>query len=202
MSAQPVERPRSSVTYEQLQNLAETIEAAADNQGQRVRADIANEEITVHMMSPSTKHGHIVYSISKQIGIQDESIVGAAEGRVHHPELGLCRTADLLLMTQEVFEEQDDDDFATFGPDVSVAIEVVSRSNPGNDYLAKLREYPRMGVPIYVIIDPRDGTVTVYSDPDTAAGEPRYRDTSRKYKFGDTVQMGAWTIDTAKFPRY
>ncbi|GHC49457.1 hypothetical protein GCM10010349_13670 [Streptomyces flavofungini] len=59
-----------------------------------------------------------------------------------------------------------------------------------------------MGVPEYVIVDPRDGTITVHSGPDTASGEPRYADTPRQYKFGDTVPMGAWAIDTAEFPRY
>ncbi len=74
-------------------------------------------------------------------------------------------------------------------------------SNPGNDHISKLRDYPRMGVPVYIIIDPRDGTVTVHSDPDTSAGEPRYAD-ARSYKFGDLVQVGIWSIDTGTFPRY
>ncbi|CAM5524792.1 hypothetical protein SALBM135S_04967 [Streptomyces alboniger] len=58
-----------------------------------------------------------------------------------------------------------------------------------------------MGVPVYVIIDPRDGTITVHSGPDMSAGEPRYGDTCR-YKFGDSVQMGAWLVDSGTFPRY
>ncbi|MFC7306383.1 hypothetical protein ACFQVC_19425 [Streptomyces monticola] len=66
----------------------------------------------------------------------------------------------------------------------------------------QLRDHPRMGVPLYAIIDPRDGTITVHSGPDASSGEPRYGNTPRTYEFGDTVQLGKWTIDTSKFPRY
>ncbi len=59
-----------------------------------------------------------------------------------------------------------------------------------------------MGVPVYAIIDPRNGTITVHSDPDTTSGEPRYRAAPRVYKFGDTFQLGTWTIDSSTFPRH
>ncbi|MFH9073487.1 Uma2 family endonuclease [Streptomyces alboflavus] len=201
MSAQQVEQNMPAATYQRFRGLVEAVEAQADRQGDRVRADIANQEITVHMMSPTTTHGRIVIMISHQVENQDETAATFAETRVDHPELGLCRTADLLVMTQEAYERETED-FAAFAPDVSVAVEVVSSSNPGNDYITKLRDYPRMGVPEYVIVDPRDGTITVHSGPDTTSGEPRYADTPRRYKFGDAVPMGRWTIDTAKFPRY
>ncbi|MFD9881289.1 Uma2 family endonuclease [Streptomyces alboflavus] len=201
MSAQPVEPSRLTATYDTFRDLADGIVAEADRRGVRVRADISEQEIKVHMMSPSNPHGLIVLEVGFQIRTQDEGAVASVENRVHHPGLGLCRTADLLAATTEAYEKQDDD-FAFFAPDVSVAIEVVSPSNPGNDYITKLRDYPRMGVPEYVIVDPRDGTVTVHSGPDTASGEPRYADTPRRYKFGDAVPMGSWTIETAKFPRY
>ncbi|MFE0172579.1 Uma2 family endonuclease [Streptomyces sp. NPDC059002] len=201
MSAQPVEPAGQKVTYQRLAEFVEVIEAQVENRGDVVRADITNQEITVHMMSPSKPHGKIVARIIFQILSQDPDAVTLAETRVDHPELGLCRTADLLVMTKEA-DEQETADFAAFAPDVSVVIEVVSPSDPGRDYVAKLRDYPRMGIPVYVIVDPRDGTITVHSGPDTAAGEPRYADAPRHYKFGDTVQMGAWSVDTAEFPRY
>ncbi|MGV9884000.1 Uma2 family endonuclease [Streptomyces sp. NPDC003006] len=202
MSAQPVEPSRPTVTYQRLRGLAEAFEAEAENRGDRVRADIANEEIRVHMMSPSLKHARIVSVLVRQIENQDESAFTLVECRIDHPDLGLCRTADLLVMDQNAYERGTDDEFAAFAPDVSVALEVVSPSNPSNDHVTKLRDYPRMGVPTYVIIDPRDGTITVHSGPDTSAGEPRYGDTPRRYKFGDTVEVGRWTVETDKFPRY
>ncbi|MGW0538469.1 Uma2 family endonuclease [Streptomyces sp. NPDC003032] len=201
MSAQPVESIKPTVTYQQLGEYAEEIVTIAECRGDLVRADIANQEITVHMMSPSNSHGEIVLEIGLQVRNQDRDAVGRVEARVHRPDLGLCRTADLLLLTREV-RDRETEEFATLGPDVSVAVEVVSPSNPGNDHISKLRDYPRMGVPVYVIIDPRDGTITVHSGPDTSAGEPRYGDTPRRYKFGDTVEVGRWTVETDKFPRY
>ncbi|MGW0731287.1 Uma2 family endonuclease [Streptomyces sp. NPDC002851] len=201
MSAHPVESDGPIITYQQLQEAVEAIEGEMDRRGQHVRADIANQEITVHMMCPSLPHGEIVAELVFQIRSQDGDAVASGECRVHHPGLGLCRTSDLVVMTREARSRQTED-FAAFAPDVSVAFEVVSPSNPGNDHIAKLRDYPRMGVPLYVIIDPRDGTITVHSAPDAASGEPRYRDTPRKAKFGDTVQVGAWTVDTSTFPRY
>ncbi|WP_405660493.1 Uma2 family endonuclease [Streptomyces sp. RK9] len=167
----------------------------------RVRADISEQGIKVHMMSPSNPHADIVQEVVFQVRSQDADAIAPVENRVHHPGLGLCRTADLMILTTDARQRQTDD-FATFAPDVAVAVEVISPSNPGNDYITKLRDYPRMGVPVYVIIDPRDGTVTVHSGPDSASGEPRYADNPRRYKFGDAVPMGAWTIETAKFPRY
>ncbi|UFQ17040.1 MULTISPECIES: Uma2 family endonuclease [Streptomyces] len=201
MSAQPVEPSRPTVTYQQLGEYAEEIVAIAESRGDLVRADIANQEITVHMMSPSNAHCEIVLEIGFQVRNQDRDAVGRPEGRVHRPDLGLCRTADLLLLTREV-RDREIEEFATLGPDVSVAVEVVSPSNPGNDHITKLRDYPRMGIPIYVIVDPRDGTITVHSGPDTSAGEPRYADTPRRYKFGDTVQLGPWSVETGDFRRY
>jgi Uma2 family endonuclease len=202
MSAQPVEPGDPAITYQQLQDLAEAFEAEADRRGERVRADIANEEITVHMMSPSPGHSKIVKRILRQIEEQDETAEGYPEVRIEHPDLGLCRSADLAFTLEGDAFDDHDGRFALFAPDVTVAFEVVSPSNPGNDYITKLRDYPRMGVPAYVIIDPRDGTVTVHSGPDTVSGEPCYREAPRKYKFGDTVQLGTWTLDTSKFPKY
>ncbi len=201
MSAQPVESIKPTVTYQQLGEYAEEIVALAERRGDLVRADIANQEITVHMMSPSNSHGEIVSEVVFQIRSQDHDAVALAENRVHRPDLGLCRSADLLLLTREVRDRQTEE-FATLGPDVSVAVEVVSPSNPSNDHVTKLRDYPRMGIPVYAIVDPRDGTITVHSGPDTSAGEPRYADAPRRYKFGDTVQLGPWSVATGDFPRY
>ncbi|WP_415947348.1 Uma2 family endonuclease [Streptomyces sp. KLOTTS4A1] len=201
MSAQPVEPTRPTVTYQQLQELAEVYEAEAKNRGELARADITNQEITVHMMSPSNPHGRIVMQIGRQIENQDRDAVALPETRVHRPDLGMCRTADLLVLTEDAWDRQPED-FGTLAHDVSVAFEVVSISDPGRDYITKLREYPRMGIPVYAIVDPRDGKVTVHSGIDTSSGVPAYEEPPARYKFGETVPVGPWTLDTAQFPRY
>jgi hypothetical protein len=51
-----------------------------------------------------------------------------------------------------------------------------------------------MGIPLYLIVDPRDGTGIVHS-------QPRY--TRREsFPFGDTVAVGPWRIDTGGLLTY
>ncbi|CAM5524838.1 hypothetical protein SALBM135S_04968 [Streptomyces alboniger] len=115
MSAQPVGPDRPAVTYQRLGEYAEAFVAVAENRGDLVRADIANQEITVRMMSPSNSHGEIVSEVVFQVRSQDRDAVGLVENRVHRPDLGLCRSADLLILTREVRDRQKEE-FGTFGP--------------------------------------------------------------------------------------
>ncbi|MFD7902043.1 Uma2 family endonuclease [Kitasatospora sp. NPDC059722] len=65
-----------------------------------------------------------------------------------------------------------------------VAVEVVSPSNPGNDWVDKLRDYAVMGIPLYLIIDPREGTVTLFSEPNHDRYHARH-----DRKFGDSMRI-------------
>ncbi|WP_030774183.1 MULTISPECIES: hypothetical protein [unclassified Streptomyces] len=58
--------------------------------------------------------------------------------------------------------------------------------------------YPRMGVPLHVVVDPRRDkkSVTVHSDPSEGPDGIHYRKTV-PYAFGDTVTAGRWTLDTS-----
>ncbi|WP_369233484.1 Uma2 family endonuclease [Streptomyces sp. R21] len=75
--------------------------------------------------------------------------------------------------------------------------EIVSPSNPDNDYGEKLAEYPAMGIAHYMIVDPRTGTIEVHSAPCS----DRYQEKD-PYIFGDTVPFGSWTVETGAFRRY
>ncbi|MFC1442645.1 NUDIX domain-containing protein [Streptacidiphilus sp. N1-10] len=44
--------------------------------------------------------------------------------------------------------------------------DMVSPSNPENDWVGKVRDYPLMGIPLYLLIDARQKTVTLFSRPD------------------------------------
>ncbi|NGO69991.1 Uma2 family endonuclease [Streptomyces boncukensis] len=181
--------------------LADSLEdAARQRQSQLIRADITDGEFRIHMVSPSNPHGVIVMRVGVQISRQDPGAVVSVENRIHHPGVGMVRTPDLIVMSQEAFEGQEDD-YAVFAPDIALAVEVVSHSNPGNDYVAKLRDYPRMGVPVYMIIDPREGTASVHSSLGTTSGQPGYAETARCGS-GGTVRAADWDIDTTGFPRY
>ncbi|WP_078911366.1 Uma2 family endonuclease [Streptomyces sp. NRRL WC-3742] len=78
--------------------------------------------------------------------------------------------------------------------EVLLVVEIVSKSNPENEYEYKVHDYSAMGIPFYLLVDPRTGTGTVYSEP---------RDESQeKFTFGDTVAVGPWSIDTSGLLTY
>ncbi|MGF6944034.1 Uma2 family endonuclease [Streptomyces auratus] len=74
------------------------------------------------------------------------------------------------------------------------AIEVVSRSNPDNDWVSKMRDYPLLGIPLYVIFDP-------LSDIHPTPSGPRYA-TRKEFVYGEDVTIGEWTITTQDLPLY
>lgn len=79
--------------------------------------------------------------------------------------------------------------------------EVVSVPNPENDYERKTADYPAMGIPTYLIIDPRKSTVTVFSDPGPGPEETRYR-TRHDYVFGDQISARGYAVDSGAFLPY
>ncbi|MFJ8489744.1 hypothetical protein ACIRBZ_15445 [Streptomyces sp. NPDC094038] len=81
------------------------------------------------------------------------------------------------------------------------AIEVVSRSNPENDWVSKIRDYPLIGIPVYAIFDPRTGTGAVLTDIHPTPDGPRYA-TRKDFVYGEDVTIGEWTIATDGLPRY
>ena len=80
---------------------------------------------------------------------------------------------------------------------VLAAVEIVSPSSPSSDYDEKLADYPAMGIPHYLIVDPRTGTIEVHSEPCRG----RYGN-KEPYIFGDSVPFGPWTVETSEFLRY
>jgi Uma2 family endonuclease len=88
----------------------------------------------------------------------------------------------------------EEDTAAVYPADVLLAVEVVSKSNPENDYDEKVRDYAAMGIPLYLLVDPRDGTGIVHSQPRYARREG--------FVFGDAVQVGPWRIDTGGLLTY
>ena len=81
------------------------------------------------------------------------------------------------------------------------AVEVVSRSNPDNDWVGKMRDYPLIGIPVYAIFDPRTGTGAVLTDIHPTPDGPRYA-TRKDFVYGEDVTIGDWTISTADLPLY
>ncbi|GAA1198221.1 isoleucyl-tRNA synthetase [Kitasatospora gansuensis] len=102
----------------------------------------------------------------------------------------------MITMTMMVFAEAALESAAPalLPHEVVLVVEVVSTSNPENDYENKVHDYAAMGIPHYLLVDPRDGTGIVHSQPGYASRE--------KFAFGDTVPVGPWTIDTSGLLTY
>jgi Uma2 family endonuclease len=64
-----------------------------------------------------------------------------------------------------------------------LVVEVVSGDDPDRDWIEKRDEYARAGIPEYWIVDPRDGTLTVFT---LSAGEKTYR-RAGQFSPGDTA---------------
>ncbi|MFD0272568.1 Uma2 family endonuclease [Kitasatospora sp. NPDC127111] len=158
------------------------------------KIEIADGEI-VMMMSPVRKHELAVIRIARQLNAQ---LPQTHPGHIAHPGadledvgLGRLRNPDLMVFAERVLES---DQSALLPHEVLLVVEIVSKSNPENDYHGKVRDYAAMGIPFYLIVDPRTGTGIVHS-------EPGY--TSRKeFAFGDTVTVGPWALDTSGLLTY
>jgi Uma2 family endonuclease len=164
--------------------------------------EISGDEI-IMMMGPSKRHEYIVLRLAQRLNRQLEGVepeVWAHSGaEVEDPSgAAALRRPDIMILPPEALN--------TEGPslapeDVLAVIEVVSKSNPENDYLGKTRDYAVMGIEHYLLVDPRKGTGTVLSSPHPTAEGQRYAQ-RLEFAFGETVQLGPWRIETADFPLY
>ncbi|MFJ8041764.1 Uma2 family endonuclease [Kitasatospora sp. NPDC096147] len=76
-----------------------------------------------------------------------------------------------------------------------IAVEIVSPSSPENDWVGKLRDYPLMGIPLYLLVDATRKTVTLFREPE--AGRYRMREDA---DFGEAVHVPApfgFVLDTS-----
>ncbi|MFG3528925.1 Uma2 family endonuclease [Streptomyces sp. NPDC047917] len=110
---------------------------------------------------------------------------------------GIMRHPDIMVIAEADMEGQ-----GSFDPRALIAaVEVVSQSNPDNDWVSKLRDYPLLGVPVYAIFDPRTGTGAVLSEIHATPDGPRYA-IRKDFVYGEDVTIGEWTISTDGLPLY
>lgn len=110
---------------------------------------------------------------------------------------GIMRHPDVVVIVESDLESEGTFDART----LLAAVEVVSRSNPENDWVGKIRDYPAMGIPVYVIFDPRTGTGGPLTDIHPTPEGPRYA-TRKGFVYGEDVTIADWTIPTERLPRY
>ncbi|MFF5003584.1 Uma2 family endonuclease [Streptomyces phaeochromogenes] len=184
--------------YAKMRAIAEELTEFAEHLEGAWNVEIGPSGPFLAMMSPSKRHEGAVRRIRNQLNEQlpatHPGYVCENGPEIEHPSIGRMRRPDAVVIPEDVLDEEG---LAVDASQVLAVIEIVSPSNPDNDYGAKLTEYPAMGIAHYLIVDPRTGTIEAHSDP---CGD-RYQHKD-PYIFGDTVPFGPWTVETAAFRRY
>ena len=149
------------------------------------------------MMSPAGAHDLNAKRVTTQLDRQLPDGLIAYTADIEHPGAAKLRRPDVIVVDEEAMDVPG----AVDATAVQLAVEIVSPSNPENDYEGKLRDYPIMGIPHYLIIDPRDGTAHHHWKIATETGHNSYS-AHVPYVFGDKIAVGNWVIDTGELRRY
>ncbi|WP_416985618.1 Uma2 family endonuclease [Streptomyces sp. T028] len=161
-----------------------------------------SEGTFVMMMSPRPRHQVTAKDITRQLDPQlPEGLFTFEATDTDDEGLGKLRIPDIIVTTREAM--------LTDGPldprEILLAVEIISPSNPNNDYKDKSADYPAMGIPHYLIVDPRDGTWTYQWEIGKCNGRPAYENRLHQ-PYGKTVviatELGEWTVETGDLPRY
>ncbi|MGW1539237.1 Uma2 family endonuclease [Streptomyces sp. NPDC002309] len=163
------------------------------------RFEITKEGIVHDMMAPIGPHELTTLHLRKRLEkvMPDDLVAHTGTPDVEAESEGIVRHPDVMVIAWA-----DMDVPGSFDPRTLVAaVEVVSRSNPDNDWVSKVRDYPLMGVAVYAIFDPRTGTGTVLTDIHATPDGPRYA-TRKDFVYGEDVTIADWTISTDDLPRY
>ncbi|WP_221353054.1 Uma2 family endonuclease [Streptomyces beigongshangae] len=161
--------------------------------------EITKQGIVHDMMSPVKQHGLTVLHLRKRLEkvMPEELVAHTGEPDVEAEPEGIMRHPDVMVIAMADMEGD-----GPFDPRTLIAaVEVVSRSNPDNDWDGKMRDYPLLGIPVYAIFDPRTGTGAVLTDIHSTPDGPRYA-TRKDFLYGEDVTIAEWAIPTAGLPRY
>ncbi|MGW2690413.1 Uma2 family endonuclease [Streptomyces sp. NPDC001296] len=161
--------------------------------------EITKEGIVLDRMSPMKPHELTVLRVRKRLEkvMPDEIVAHTGEPDVEDEPEGIMRRPDVMVIAEADMEGE-----GSFDPrSIVAAVEVISHSNPDNDWVGKTRDYPLMGIPVYAVFDPRTGTGAVFTDIHPTPGGPRYA-TRKDFVYGEGVTIGDWTIPTDGLPRY
>ncbi|WP_037599571.1 Uma2 family endonuclease [Streptacidiphilus rugosus] len=116
---------------------------------------------------------------------------------LYSPQVAKLRNPDLTYLPDEAMTTGRN----TTPADLAlIAVEVVSPSNPENDWTGKLRDYPLMGIPLYLIVDAQQKTATLFQEIDGN----RYR-MREDADFGQKIHVPApfnFALDTSELLPY
>ncbi|MFF3502332.1 Uma2 family endonuclease [Streptomyces sp. NPDC003247] len=161
--------------------------------------EVTKEGIVHDMRAPVGPHELTTLHLRKRLEkvTPDEIVAHTGVPDVEDEPEGITRHPDVMVIAEAEMEGE-----GSFDPRTLIAaIEVASRSNPDNDWVTKMRDYPLMGVPVYAVFDPRTGTGAVLSDIHPTPDGPRYA-TRKDFVYGEDVTVAEWTISTEGLPLY
>lgn len=197
MAIAPDDARRSgSHVYRAMRDLVQSMDDTDTIPG---KFEITREGIVHDMLSPIGPHELTVLRLRKRLEkvMPEEIVAHTGEPDVEGQPEGIMRRPDVMVIAEADMETE-----GTFDPHtICATIEVVSRSNPDNDWVGKVRDYPLIGIPVYAIFDPRTGTGAVLTDIHPTPDGPRYA-TRKDFVYGEDVTIGDWTISTDDLPRY
>ncbi|HET6857317.1 MAG TPA: Uma2 family endonuclease [Streptomyces sp.] len=161
--------------------------------------EITKEGIVHDMTAPVGPHELTALRVRKRLEkvMPEELVAHPGTPDVEDEPAGIMRRPDIMVIAEADMEVEYSFDPRT----LLAAIEIVSRSNPDNDWVSKMRDYPLLGIPVYVIFDPRTSTGAVLSEIHPTAQGPRYA-TRKDFVYGEDVTIGDWTISTEGLPHY
>ncbi|MGW4952058.1 Uma2 family endonuclease [Streptomyces parvulus] len=161
--------------------------------------EITKEGIVLDMTSPVRPHELTALRLRKRLEkvMPEEIVAHTGEPDVEMEPEGILRRPDIMVIAEADMEGEGPFDPRT----IIAAVEIVSRSNPENDWITKLRDYPLLGIPVYAIFDPRTATGAVLSDIHATPGGPRYA-TRKDFVYGEDVTIAEWTVSTHDLPVY
>ncbi|MFE5580577.1 Uma2 family endonuclease [Kitasatospora sp. NPDC056531] len=159
----------------------ELLEEARRSLPDGFKVELSGDTITM-MVSPSGIHQRNLLVIRRQFDAHAPAGLLPSENTdLVSPQVGKSRNPDLTYVPDEVLATTDNQLPAELA---AIAVELVSPSNPENDWVAKLRDYPLMRIPLYLLIDAREKSVTLFSRPD----DTRYH-RREDVAFGETLHI-------------
>lgn len=145
--------------------------------------------------TPSGRHGWIF----KRLLLQLETALPAGLESTNNITLHMPATderyiPDLVVLATATM---DTEEWLLQASDAELVAEIVSPSNSATDRVTKVRGYAASGVPIYLLVDPLEQTVTLFSKP---AGDS-YQDVHRVLFGGklDLPEPFTGALDTGQF---
>ncbi|MFJ9596620.1 Uma2 family endonuclease [Streptomyces virginiae] len=183
-----------------MHHFAARLSELAEDQEDRWKVETTHGQIVLTLMSPTAPHGLNVMRLRRQIEAQDPQVMALTNTNVCDPRSSLLKVPDLVVVAEE---RADDTARAIDSRDVLMLVAVIPHTSASKAVHNELHDCPRMGIPLYVVVDPRKDkkTVTVHSDPSEGPDGIRYRK-AVPYAFGDIVTAGRWTLDTSSLKSY